>query len=143
MALLLVAILLVSLPAAAQQSERFDQFELHHSIVYTTFLSPEIAAEYGIARGRDKAMLTLSVRDADAGETAGRPMIIEGETWDLIRNYELDIKEIREGDATYYIIPFEFLDREYRFFDLTFTPEGSKRSYRYKFNRQLWRQDGP
>ena len=71
-------------PAAAQQSTRYEQFELHHSIVYTTFLSPEVAAEYGIARGADKAILTLSVRDADSGDIAGRPMKIEGRTWDLI-----------------------------------------------------------
>lgn len=121
----------------------FDQFELHHSIVYTTFLSPQIAAEYGISRGKDKALLTLSVRDASSGETAGRPMQIEGRTWDLISGTELDVREIREGDATYYIIPFEFLDREHRFFEFTFTPEGSERSYTHKFKRQLWRQDGP
>ena len=65
-----------ALPAAAQQSTRYEQFELHHSIVYTTFLSPEVAAEYGIARGADKAILTLSVRDADSGDIAGRPMKI-------------------------------------------------------------------
>ena len=127
--------------AQAQQSTRFDQFELHHSIVYTTFLSPEIAAEYGIARGKDKAMLTLSVRDAESGETAGRAMAIEGRSWDLISGGEMDIREIREADATYYIIPFEFLDREYRFFEFTFTPEVSEKSYQYKINRQLWRQE--
>jgi len=83
---LIVGLLLACcvLPAAAQQSTRYEQFELHHSIVYTTFLSPEVAAEYGIARGADKAILTLSVRDADAGDIAGRPMKIEGRTWDLI-----------------------------------------------------------
>ena len=83
---LIVGLLLACcvLPAAAQQSTRYEQFELHHSIVYTTFLSPEVAAEYGIARGADKAILTLSVRDADAGDIAGRPMKIEGRSWDLI-----------------------------------------------------------
>lgn len=132
---------LAAAPLQAQQSTRFDQFELHHSIVYTTFLSPEVAAEYGIARGRDKAMLTLSVRDAEAGDTAGRPMLIKGRTWDLISGSELDVREIREGDATYYIIPFEFLDREHRFFEFSFRPEGSTRSYQHKMQRQLWRQD--
>ena len=102
-------------PALGQQSTRFDQFELHHSIVYTTFLSPQVAAEYGITRGADKAILTLSVRDANVGEIAGRPMSIEGRTWDLITGEKMRIKEIREGRATYYIVPFEFLDREYRF----------------------------
>ena len=128
------------LPAAAQQSTRYEQFELHHSIVYTTFLSPEVAAEYGIARGADKAILTLSVRDADAGDIAGRPMKIEGRTWDLITGGDMRVKEIREGRDTYYIVPFEFLDREYRFFEFTFQPEGAVEAYDHKMKVQLWRQ---
>ena len=139
---LIVALLLAGfiLPAAAQQSTRYDQFELHHSIVYTTFLSPEVAAEYGITRGPDKAILTLSVRDADSGEIAGRPMTIEGRTWDLITGGNMRVKEIREGRATYYIVPFEFLDREYRFFEFTFQPEGAVEAYDHKMKVQLWRQ---
>ena len=139
---LIVALLLAGfiLPTSAQQSTRYDQFELHHSIVYTTFLSPEVAAEYGITRGPDKAILTLSVRDADSGEIAGRPMTIEGRTWDLITGGDMRVKEIREGRATYYIVPFEFLDREYRFFEFTFQPEGAVEAYDHKMNVQLWRQ---
>lgn len=125
----------------AQQSERFDQYELHYSIVYSTFLTPEVAADFGLPRGKDKAMLTLSVRDADAGDIQGRPMAISGRTWDLITGGPMEIKEVKEGRATYYLIPFEFLDREYRFFEFTFTPEGSNKSYDYKFKTQLWRQE--
>ena len=128
-------------PVLGQQSTRFDQFELHHSIVYTTFLSPQVAAEYGITRGADKAILTLSVRDAIAGEIAGRPMSIEGRTWDLITGENMRIKEIREGRATYYIVPFEFLDREYRFFEFNFQPEGTEIMFEHKIKVQLWRQD--
>ena len=128
-------------PAFGQQSTRFDQFELHHSIVYTTFLSPQVAAEYGITRGADKAILTLSVRDANSGEIAGRPMSIEGRTWDLITGESMRIKEIREGRATYYIVPFEFLDREYRFFEFDFQPEGTEIVFEHKIKVQLWRQD--
>jgi hypothetical protein len=130
----------LALSANAQQSERFDEFELHYSIVYTTFLSPEVAGEYGIARGRDKALLTLSVRDADAGDTAGRPMTLTGRSWDLITGGDLNATEIREGRATYYIVPFEFLDREYRFFALRFKPEGAEQFYEFEFKTQLWRQ---
>ncbi|MBL6695705.1 MAG: DUF4426 domain-containing protein [Luminiphilus sp.] len=126
--------------ATAQQSERFDRFELHRSVVYTTFLTPEIAAEYGIARGKYKAILTLSVRDVEAGETAGRPMTITGQTWDLMRGDPLEFKEIREGPATYYIADFEFIDREWRFFEFDFLPEGSDTSYHHKFKTQLWKQ---
>jgi hypothetical protein len=72
--LLTLLISLWTIQSQAQQSERFDQFELHYSIVYTTFLTAEIAAKFGIPRGKDKAMLTLSVRDAEAGDIEGRPM---------------------------------------------------------------------
>lgn len=127
--------------AQAQQSTQYDEFELHHSIVYTTFVAPEVAAEYGITRGADKAMLTLSVRDAASGDMAGRPMEISGRSWDLITGGEMDVREIREGRATYYIVPFEFLDREYRFFEFSFRPEGSEKVYEHKMKVQLWRQD--
>ncbi len=127
--------------ARAQQSTRYDEFELHHSIVYTTFVAPEVAAEYGITRGADKAMLTLSVRNAASGDMAGRPMQLSGRTWDLITGGDMDVREIREGRATYYIVPFEFLDREHRFFEFSFQPEGSEKVYEHKMKVQLWRQD--
>ncbi|MEL7047156.1 MAG: DUF4426 domain-containing protein, partial [Pseudomonadota bacterium] len=45
--------LLLTAPSAlGQLSERFGPYELHYSVVNTTFLEPEVAAEYGIARGR-------------------------------------------------------------------------------------------
>ena len=127
--------------AHGQQSARFDEFELHYSIVYTTFLTADIAAEFDIPRGKDKAMLTLSVRDADAGDIEGRPMAISGRTWDLITGGNMKVREVREGRATYYLVPFEFLDREYRFFEFDFTPDGSEKIYSYKFKTQLWRQE--
>lgn len=52
----------------------------------------------------------------------------------------MDVREIREGRATYYIVPFEFLDREYRFFEFTFVPEGAADEYEHKMKVQLWRQ---
>ena len=127
--------------AHGQQSARFAEFELHYSIVYTTFLTADIAAEFDIPRGKDKAMLTLSVRDADAGDIEGRPMAISGRTWDLITGGNMKVREVREGRATYYLVPFEFLDREYRFFEFDFTPDGSEKTYSYKFKTQLWRQE--
>ena len=139
--LLTLLISLWTIQSQAQQSERFDQFELHYSIVYTTFLTAEIAAKFGIPRGKDKAMLTLSVRDAEAGDIEGRPMEIEGRTWDLITGGNMKVKEVKEGRATYYLVPFEFLDREYRFFEFTFTPDGANKAYNYKFQTQLWRQE--
>ena len=67
-------------------------------------------------------------------------MEIKGKTWDLITGGEMDVREIREGRATYYIVPFEFPDREYRFFEFTFLPEGAANEFEHKMKVQLWRQ---
>jgi hypothetical protein len=56
----------MSIPALAQQSERFGPYELHYSVVNTTFIEPQVAANYDITRGKKRAILNLSVREHPA-----------------------------------------------------------------------------
>ena len=49
--------------ALGQQSETFGPYELHYSVVNTTFLNPRIAEAYGITRGEKRAFLNLAVRE--------------------------------------------------------------------------------
>ena len=55
--LLLLAIVASSSTAHGQYSRQFDRWEVHYSVVNSTFLAPETAARYGIVRGRDRAIL--------------------------------------------------------------------------------------
>ena len=100
-ALILAAIICLGGTAQAQQSEIFGPYEFHYSVVNSTFLAPEVAATYGIVRGKKHAILTLAVREesAPAGETLS--MQLQGRTWDLIQNQTLEFLEIREGKAVY------------------------------------------
>jgi hypothetical protein len=137
--LLLITLLCISGQAGAQQSEMFGPFELHYSVVNTTFLDPEIAAKYGITRGEKRAILNLAVREHLAGGgTEARTMLLEGRTWDLIQNQFLQFKEIREGQAIYYIAQFKFINEEWRFFEMDFRPEGADQTYTFKFKHQLY-----
>ena len=124
--------------AAAQQSERFGPYELHYSVVNSTFVQPEVAAQYGIVRGKNRAFLNLAVREHVGDITEPRAMKMEGRTWDLIQSQVLTFQEIREGPAIYYIAEFKFINEEWRFFEFDFAPEGSERSYRFKFRHQLY-----
>ena len=140
---LLAALLFVCGHAAAQQSEMFGPFELHYSVVNTTFLDPKIAATYGITRGEKRAILNLAVREhmADGGteaRTIPRSMQLQGRTWDLIQNQFLQFKEIREGPAIYYIAEFKFINEEWRFFEMDFRPDGADQTYTFKFKHQLY-----
>ena len=134
-------LLLLALPAAGQQSERFGPYELHYSVVNTTFLEPGVAATYGITRGKKRAIVNLAVREHRAdGEqsTEPRAMLLQGRTWDLIQNQPLTFQEVREGPAVYYIAEFRFINEEWRFFEVDFRPEGAQRTYTFKFKHQVF-----
>ncbi len=136
--LLLIALLCGNGTATAQQSEMFGTFELHYSVVNTTFLAPEIAATYGIVRGKKRAILTLAVREHLTEGSEARAMQIKGRTWDLIQNQTLEFIEIREGPAVYYIADFKFINEEWRFFDVDFRPEGAEQTYTFTLKHQLY-----
>ena len=139
--------LLCATVGQAQQSERFGPYELHYSVVNTTFLQPETAAAYNITRGSRRAIVNIAVREhgeavgADGRGITTRPraMELEGRTWDLLQtNQPLEFREIREGPAIYYIAEFKFIDEEWRFFEVNFKPEGATSAYRFEFKHQVY-----
>jgi len=136
----LISLLVLSAPALGQQSEKFGDLELHYSVVNTTFLSAEIAELYGITRGKQRAILNLALRKPRAGTIGtGQAMQLRGEVRDLMQTQQaLEFKEIREGDAIYYIADFRFINEEWRFFDLNFRPEGTDKTYSFDFKWQLY-----
>jgi hypothetical protein len=135
-----VALWLALLPGLvfAQQTETFGPFELHYSVVNTTFLDPTVAATYGITRGEKRAILNLAVREKLAEGSEARPMVLQGRTSDLMQQQALEFREIREGEAIYYIAEFSFINEEWRFFEIEFRPEGATQSYTFKFKHQLY-----
>ena len=124
--------------ADAQQSEMFGPYELHYSVVNTTFLEPGVASTYGITRGEKRAILNLAAREHVGDGTEARSMQLDGRTWDLMQNQDLSFREIREGPAIYYIAEFKFINEEWRFFEVHFRPEGSGQTYTFKFKHQLY-----
>ena len=137
--LVLFTWLLTAPQVQAQQSEMFGPFELHYSVVNSTFLEPKVAATYGITRGERRAILNLAVREHVGDTTEARSMLLQGRTRDLVqRGAALEFQEIREGPAIYYIAEFEFLDEEWLFFEIDFRPEGADQTYSFKFKHQLY-----
>lgn len=140
---ILLSLLLVlgpALTASAQQSETFGPYELHYSVVNTTFLAPKVAATYGITRGKDRAILNLAVREhLPEGGSVGRSVELKGRTWDLLQQTgELQFQEVREGEAIYSIAEFKFLNEEWRHFEVHFRPEGADKTYTFKLKHQMY-----
>ena len=140
---LTLVLALTSILAQAQRSERFGPFELHYSVVNTTFLEPAVAARYGITRGKRRAIINLALREhLEDGSTVARPMAVDGSSWDLTeQRINFDFMEVREGPAIYYIGEFKFLNREWRYFEVDFVPEGSEESLNFKFRHQMYTND--
>lgn len=130
--------LFFTLSATAQQSERFGPYELHYSVVNTTFLEPRVASSYGITRGKNRAILNLAVREHVGEGTQPRAMQLQGSTRDLITAQALEFQEVREGEAIYYLAEFRFINEEWRFFDIDFRPEGAGETFRFELKHQLY-----
>ena len=135
----LLALISLATTAQAQQSEMFGPYELHYSVVNTTVRAPEVAANYGIVRSKQRAILNLAVREhLPDGSTEGRTMQLQGRTWDLIQGQPLEFMEVREGQAIYYLAEFKFINEEWRFFETVFRPAGAQQSYTFTFKHQLY-----
>ncbi|TGD72727.1 DUF4426 domain-containing protein [Mangrovimicrobium sediminis] len=139
---LIVAVTALAVPASAQQSKRFGPYELHYAVVNTTFLDPQVAAAYGIVRGDDRAILNLALREhLPDGSDVARAMQLKGSSWDLLqKSTELEFQEVSEPPAIYYIAPFDFLNEEWRHFEIHFRAENSDETQTFKFKQQVYEE---
>lgn len=130
-----LVVLAASLPASAEQLQRIGTYEAHYSLVPTTFLRPEVASRYGLSRGRDRALLNVSVLDTD-----GTPVraSLTGTVRNLLEQTEvLEFREVQEGTAIYYLHELRHSDREVLRFHLDITPPDGV-SYPLEFQQKMY-----
>jgi len=104
----------------AEQMAQLGPWNVHYVVLGTTFLTPEVASGYGIARGRDRALMNISVLDS-----AGSPVQVDisGTMINLLSQREpLSFREVREGPAIYYLAEFKYTDRDVLRFVVTLIP---------------------
>jgi hypothetical protein len=133
--LLSVAAIIFSPLGVAEQMQRFGQYELHYIVIPTTMLKPEIAAEYDISRGKDRALVNVSVLNRE--KKAINATII-GDSQNLLGQLQdLDFKQVTEGDAIYYLAEIRFADQEVHRIKIEATaPDG--KSTLLKFSQKLY-----
>ena len=119
----------------AEQKQRLGSFEVHYVVVPSTFFDEKIAERYGIVRGRDRALMNLSILDQQQQPTG---VTLSGEVTNLLEQRNgLDFREISEGDAIYYLAEIRHTDREtLRFHVEITTPDGITRAL--KFQQQMF-----
>jgi Domain of unknown function (DUF4426) len=125
---------------AHAESQDFDNYTIHYIAVATTFLTPEIAAEYNIVRSNRRAFLNIAViRNNQDGSTTPVPATVTGNKRNLLRqSADIEFAEIREGEAIYYIGQFDFSNAENIRLAVNVQPEGKGPMREIEWNTQLY-----
>lgn len=118
----------------------FGDYVLHFNGISTDQLQPEVAREYHVTRSKNRAMLTVSIIRKKAG-TIG--VSVPGEVTATANNLtgqlkNLTLREIREGDAFYYIGDVPIAHAETLVFNINATPENTANSLEVRFLRQFY-----
>ena len=133
--LLSVTTMVCSQLSIAEQMQRFGQYELHYIVIPTTMLKPSIASEYNISRGKDRALVNVSVLNREKKPVSAR---ITGDSQNLLGQLQdLDFKQVKEGDAIYYLAEIRFADQEVHRIKIEATASDGK-STLLKFTQKLY-----
>ncbi|MGL6316020.1 DUF4426 domain-containing protein [Vibrio sp. WXL103] len=137
-ALLLCLSALFSMPTWAGQFKTFKDVEVHYSAFNSTFLTPAIARSYDLKRNGYSAILNISVLDKGSLGKPATTAQLSGSSKNLIGNSRtLTFREVREGDAIYYLAEFPITNEETLTFNID-VDSGSKGSGRLTFTQKFY-----
>jgi hypothetical protein len=126
--------------SATESSKEFGDYELHFNALTTDQLGADIAAEYAIVRSKNRVLLNISITRE---QEIGLPTAVAAEVTAVARNLtgqlrRLDVREIREGDAIYYIAETPIVNAETLIFTVGATPESEPAPLSVSFRKQFF-----
>lgn len=132
-------LLLLTFQVQAENSTKIPGFTIHHNVITTDFLAPNIASAYRIIRSKNRGMINISVIQDVQGTTGKAVMAsISARVVNLIgQSRHIPLREIREGEAIYYIGDFIVPNQEQLIFILDVMPQGAKRPFTAKLTHQF------
>ncbi|WP_373292840.1 DUF4426 domain-containing protein [Shewanella algicola] len=97
--------------AHAEQKQQVGNFDIHYMALNSTFITPQVAKTYGIERSGYNGLVNITVLNTQLPDNPAVEVEISGIANNLIdARMNLDFKEIREGNAIYYIAEVPFRD---------------------------------
>ena len=139
--LALLAVLLLAGLAQAENATRAGGYTIHHNALTTDNISPKAANAYGIVRSTSRGMLNISViRDKPGTTGEAVPARVTVKARNLIgqARHDIAVREVREGDAIYYIADFPVSHRERLHFDIEVLPEGETHPLQASFEQEFF-----
>jgi|SaaInl5LU_22_DNA_1037371.scaffolds.fasta_scaffold22975_2 hypothetical protein len=136
----LVLFAVMPLRAQTDISKDFGGYRVYYSVFNSSFITPEVAALYGLTRGSNRAIVNISlIRTSPQGDSLGLPAQVSGSAQNLMQqSTSLDFREIDEGEATYYLASFLFDSEDPLHFNIEVNHDGTRVPYKLNFTRTLY-----
>jgi hypothetical protein len=124
---------------ATSSSKEFGDYVLYFNAIRTDSLTPEIATSYGIVRSANRALVNISmVKKAEGSPGIPVPGSVTVQAVNLNGQLkDLTLREVREGQAIYYIGDVGVAGDETLVFTVEATPENTTTPFSLKFQRQF------
>jgi hypothetical protein len=121
-------------------SDETGEYTVYYQAVNSTFITPDIAEQYGIVRSDRRAFLNISVvKNEVDGTTPAVPATISGGKRNLLgQTGNIEFREIREAAAIYYIGEFDFSNTERVRFSVDVQPENSETSHEIRWEARMY-----
>ncbi|MCL1126539.1 DUF4426 domain-containing protein [Shewanella surugensis] len=123
---------------SAEQKLTVGNYDIHYIALDSTFLSPSIAKAYDLKRSRYIGIINISVLDNSDPKHTAVPVELSGVANNLLdKRRPLKFKEIKEGDAIYYIAEIPYRDDQEINFNIN-VKYGSKLNTQLKFKHKFY-----
>ncbi len=124
---------------SGRNSVHAQGYTLHYSAIPTMALSEAVAREAGILRSSNRALLNVALRKGRAAEAMAVAARIEANATNASgRRQALRLREVREGDAIYYLGEASIDERDVLSIDLVATPLDGGPPIRAMFAQEFW-----
>ena len=118
---------------------QFRDYTVHYNTFPSMSLDPHIAKAVGIKRAPYRSVLTIAVKKHGLAQAINSSKAkITGTAYNLIGQIRsIELREIKDGDAIYYVGDFTALEHENLKFKLSVHPEGERVAQQLEFERKF------
>lgn len=123
-----------------ESTKDFGDYVLHFNAIGTDKLTDRVAAQYGIVRSKNRAILNVSILRKEEG-TMGVPVTgsVSASAINLTGQLKnINLREIKEGTAVYYIGETSITDGETLIFTVDATPINEASRFTVRFRKQFF-----
>lgn len=126
--------------AQAAGNQDFGDYQVHWSVLPSTFLAPEVAQANDLQRSKGIGIVNISImRENEDGTLVPVSGQVEGKVSNDIQQVRfLAFRRIQEGDAVYFIAEYQYGSGELMTFNVTARPTGHQQDLPVRFAHTLF-----